>query len=72
MNIKEDPIDDLLEQFCEYYPQYREWRWKLEAFYELTEAELNHLQFRAKNEAVEFVRIDHTILYHIAKKVLKS
>jgi hypothetical protein len=69
MNIKEDPIINLLEQFCEYTGY--EWRWKIESLYELSEEELNHLHNRAAIEGAP-IRIDHSIMYHIAKKVLNG
>jgi hypothetical protein len=69
LNIRDDPLQDLLEQFC-YYTGY-EWRWKLESLYELTEEELNHLHKRASIQGAP-LRIDQTITYHLAKKILKT
>jgi hypothetical protein len=71
MNINEDDIDELLEQFCYYNSHYAEWRWKIESLYELTEEELNILHQRAHQNS-SYIRIDQSIMYHIVKKVFRN
>jgi hypothetical protein len=78
IDIKEDPIHKLLEQFCIYHtnyshsdPYYAEWHWKLESLYELTEEELNILHKRSYKESVQHIKIDYDVLYHLVKKLCK-
>jgi len=70
LDIKEDDIDELLEQFCYYNAHYGEWMWKIEALYELTEEELNILHNRSRTSSLQAIRIDHTIMYHLVKKIV--